>query len=473
MNGFRIININFSQAVTLPPGTYTYGCKAVTPVGTSITFMVGTQTFVIDNLLAGVFQAGFKKTFTIESEALVFYPARTVGDIVYEPQLETGTNASDPGPHPMDIDEKIESAGLEITSEVARIYATKAGVSSEILVMADSINSNVADVSGRVSTVEQTASGIASQVTGLDGRVSTVEQTANDINLHVSAIEDDLLATGINITDKKVEVTADQFVVKGNAGGDPYLMIGVDSDGMPIFKADHIDANFLTAERIEALQVTSKIVRTGAYGSRTEIEGNTMKIFNDTSIFPNIVFGMKNGYAVMEYYDNMGVLLYDLGPNGINMIDVVEEDWIQVTNLLYLGIDYTTVLTTSTIKSKYKRPLIQSQVTYYRYQSQRVGNVVSDPDNDGKLFISPSKTASKIPVGVYCQRQNAYSYDFDLPFVKPSRQHIDNETYITTSAYQMYFQSLYMSSPSNVGYINNSIFDAYWSEKIGYPDAEI
>lgn len=187
MNGFRITNINFSQSVTLPPGTYTYSCNGVKPVGSQLTFMVGTQSFVIENLIAGVFQTGFKKTFTIESEASLFYPARTVGDIVYEPQLETGTNASDPGPNPLDIDEKIESAGLEITSEVARIYATKADVSSEILVAANSITSQVRDVEGRLSSSEQTLYGFINIVSDHTDQLSQFQQTIDQIYL---AIED-------------------------------------------------------------------------------------------------------------------------------------------------------------------------------------------------------------------------------------------------------------------------------------------
>lgn len=237
---------------------------------------------------------------------------------------------------------------------------------------------------------------------------------------------------------------------------------------------ERLQAEIVTADRIDALQITSKIVRTAAYGSRTEIEGNTIKIFNDISIFPNIVFGMKNGYAVMEYYDNDGVMLYDLGPEGISMVDVVEEAWIEVSNLLFLGIDYTTVLTTPAIKSKYKRPLLQSQVTYYKYQSQRIGNVVSDPDNDGRLFVSPSKAANKIPIGVYCLRQNAFQYNlFGQPYSIPTRQHPSNESYYTTSAYQIYFQPLYNSHPASPGLIDSSVYDAYWSEKLGLPPAEL
>lgn len=472
MTGFKITNIDFHQDVELPAGVYTYSCK-LTPVYDYLIFRVGETDFTITNLQPGVYQKGVKLTFTLEEDENKFYPSRTVGDEIFDIMLEEGDKDTTPGPHILDNSEEISRAGIQINDELIRLYAKKSEVSSQILQSAENINIRVDGVDDRLAEVDISINSITSRVIDAEGRLSEVDVSAKAIDLRVDDLNDDLEATGINIQDKKIEITTDQFIVKGNAGGDPYLMIGVDSDGIPKFKAEHIDANFLTADRIDALQTTSKIVRTAAYGSRTEIEGNTIKIFNDTSIFPNIVFGMKNGYAVMEYYDNAGVMLYDLGPEGISMVDVVEEAWIEVSNLLFLGIDYTTVLTTPAIKSKYKRPLLQSQVPYYKYQSQRIGNVVSDPDNDGRLFVSPSKAANKIPIGVYCLRQNAFQYNlFGQPYSIPTRQHPSNESYYTSSAYQIYFQSLYNSSPASPGLIDSSVYDAYWSEKIGLPPAE-
>ncbi|MEL7600548.1 MAG: hypothetical protein AAGU18_10695 [Proteiniphilum sp.] len=235
---------------------------------------------------------------------------------------------------------------------------------------------------------------------------------------------------------------------------------------------ERLQAAIVTADKINALETTSRVVRTAASGARTEIEAGTLKIFNDTDIFPNIIFGLKNGYAVMEYYDNNGVLLYDLGPTGMSTIDVVEEAWIDITGFIYLGIDFTTVLTTSTIKSKYKRPLNYSVETYYQYRSQRVGNSIADPANDGRIFVSKSIYANKIPAGVYCRRQNSAVFEFSNPYTQPARQHVDNESYITTSAYMGHSQALYNSYLANEGIINLSPFSAFWSEKIGIAPLE-
>lgn len=431
MNGFKITITNFNQAITLPAGTYTYSCNGVKPVGTSITFMVGSQSFVIDNLLAGVFQAGFKKTFTIESEASAFYPARTVGDIIYEPQLETGTVATDPGPNPLDIDEAIESAGLEITSETARLYAKKADVSSEILVMADSINSNVSD---------------------LNGRVSTVEQTASSINLNVESLEENLLSTGINITDKKVEVTTDTFFLKGN-NGVPYVIF--DSvNGVPIMRAEHIDAR----------SITSKIVKTANTGKRVEVDGSGLNIFN---IFGNrqIEFGINaNGDSVMKYYDNSGTLLYDLGPEGLTKTQSRSEAWLLISNMTQLA-TLPGDIGSSFDKNLIKNTKTATPATLYKYVSQINMGVNLDTENDGRLFTSPTIGIGYRASGVFTDiRTLAYAYRgayttgqaSGLPFMHPSNE-IVHYDYTIFYAEVPYFTGGIIYDPLSYRY--------YWNEE--------
>jgi hypothetical protein len=43
----------------------------------------------------------------------------------------------------------------------------------------------------------------------------------------------------------------------------------------------------------------------------------------------NIHFGVNSdGMAVLQYYDNSGVLLYDLGPDGIKAKDLQSSQWV-------------------------------------------------------------------------------------------------------------------------------------------------
>ena len=131
-----------------------------------------------------------------------------------------------------------------------------------------------------------------------------------------------------------------------------------------------------------------------------------MSIYNPTSIYPNIKIGLKNGYAVLEYYDNSGKFLYDLGPNGITFIDVVEEKWLAVNLVRLSDVGYQTILTDATQKTKYKNAQSQTVFTAYQYVSKVVAGVKQDTDNDGKVFYtSGDKTAENRTTGYYCRKQ--------------------------------------------------------------------
>ena len=71
------------------------------------------------------------------------------------------------------------------------------------------------------------------------------------------------------------------------------------------------------AGNAEAILYHDGKLKLGGSGVHTIFDGNGMEVFNPFGTM-NIRFGLKNGYAVMEYYDNDGNFLYDLGPNGIS-----------------------------------------------------------------------------------------------------------------------------------------------------------
>lgn len=222
MKGFEIADINFHQPMVILPGTYTFSCKA-TPVGNSITFRVGTLDFIIDGLMAGVYQTGIKKTFTIETQQTNFYLSRTIGDKIFEPQLEHGTVATTPGPHILDGPEEIERAGIRITSEMAQIYASKDEMYSEISITANQITQSVSDISGRVSTVEQTISGITQRISDAEGNISTVEQTVNSWSSTITSagkIASQILQDGEN-----VKITATNIILEGAITASGYFKI--------------------------------------------------------------------------------------------------------------------------------------------------------------------------------------------------------------------------------------------------------
>lgn len=66
--------------------------------------------------------------------------------------------------------------------------------------------------------------------------------------------------------------------------------------------------------------------------SKTVLVGGLMTIFNNLNGTwrKNIEFGIKNGYAVMSYYDNNGNLLYDLGPSGLTGSSLEESKFEEI-----------------------------------------------------------------------------------------------------------------------------------------------
>ena len=96
--------------------------------------------------------------------------------------------------------------------------------------------------------------------------------------------------TGINIESGQITLTADNTVVDGN----------------------------LKTHSLETIPTTGN--------ARVSIKGSLMEVFGTQNLaVPNIRFGVDEttGCAVMQYYDNYGVLIYDLGPNGINFRVVI------------------------------------------------------------------------------------------------------------------------------------------------------
>ena len=138
-------------------------------------------------------------------------------------------------------------------------------------------------------------------------------------------------------------------------------------------------------------------------GSRVLVDGSGLSIFNALGNM-NIRFGIKDGYAVMEYFDNDGNFLYDLGPNGITALRVREESWTPV-KLVYLGTSFSNVLTNPTVRTKMRTSSQQTESTFQRYIAKIVGGVKDDPDNnDGKLFNTYTLSSGFINNGVYMKK---------------------------------------------------------------------
>lgn len=86
-------------------------------------------------------------------------------------------------------------------------------VPQSILSVSNSIQARVQDVEGNYSTLSMRADSIETNVTNLSGQTSTFRQTYDQF---VLSLYDGLTRTGIDITNHNINLTADNFLVKNN-----------------------------------------------------------------------------------------------------------------------------------------------------------------------------------------------------------------------------------------------------------------
>ena len=138
-----------------------------------------------------------------------------------------------------------------------------------------------------------------------DGRLvkaeSSIKQNADAISLKVS--RNDMVKAGMDITADSVVLTATQTRIKNQQG-----------EEVAVFNADGT-----------MIAGTVKTADTG-FGS-VSISGGEIGVMNPQGK-TNMRFGLtSDGFMVLQYYDNDGNLLYDLGPSGLTQSAIVGQKW--------------------------------------------------------------------------------------------------------------------------------------------------
>ena len=217
-------------------------------------------------------------------------------------------------------------------------YVTKTVYDSEIKVLSDSINLKVEKtdfnvLGSRVAAAEASISAQAGQialkasqssVNDLTGRMSTAEssitQNAEQISLKVTsteagniadgkvnALKSDLQATGIDIANRKVTVTADTFRVQDNYGN-AIAVFKINTAGKPILRAENIDVDNLVVKKLAAVdgtiggfKISANSIGTGSTSIPT-IDKKEMFLYDDM-----IGFNSKNRQVIVGPFSTMGV----------------------------------------------------------------------------------------------------------------------------------------------------------------------
>lgn len=123
-----------------------------------------------------------------------------------------------------------------------------------------------------------------------------------------------LLEAGIDIDSKQITMTADNTRFRTRSGQE-----------VAVFDENGLNASLVKAQRLETKGAETAV----------KIEGGMIAVLGRAGV-PNIKFGVNSdGYAVMQYFDNAGNMLYDLGPAGLAKISMQKAsmtftEWIDV-----------------------------------------------------------------------------------------------------------------------------------------------
>ena len=141
------------------------------------------------------------------------------------------------------------------------------------------------------SKVTQNANNIASKVSQtyydennkkIDERFSVIEQNVDNIKLEVSATTDGLKATGINITDKTIKMTANNFTLYNNNNEEVF---SADENGNGVFKG--------------------KVTATSGYIGGLEIYDDTYQLGGQTFNYKGLVYNIEEKEYVPEHTVNV------------------------------------------------------------------------------------------------------------------------------------------------------------------------
>lgn len=210
------------------------------------------------------------------------------------------------------------------------------------------------------SSLSQTVGSLSSTVATLNGNYSTLSQTV------------DTFQTTVNntFTSMQSQITQNATAISLRVTKNDLETAGIYIDGENSRIILQADTTEVTDDLVvKQLETTPR----GATEARVVIGGSTMEVYGTNGAM-NIRFGVnEEGYAVMSYYDNGGNLLYDLGPNGLSTISVVNASF----NSTHFCTDLKTDVFTDS--SGHRR-------VYYQFIAKRVnGIIVNDPSYTGSL----------------------------------------------------------------------------------------
>lgn len=146
----------------------------------------------------------------------------------------------------------------------------------------------IAYVNRHLSTMEGNLATVTKTVDGLETKYSTIKQTADEISLKVGtcATRQELLDTGIDISDGAITLTADKTTLQTN-GGKKILSAMLDSDGNWTNVKVNADELTIDADRVN-VSATHKLTITGSGAMVVDMENFKLDAQGNASLTGSI-----------------------------------------------------------------------------------------------------------------------------------------------------------------------------------------
>lgn len=307
---------------------------------------------------------------------------------------------------------------------------------------------------------------------GEDGKPGPMPHNMGEWNKNVEYIKDDYIQPYV----WKYQETKKMYyllVADRSKGDDPYLNNTQGSGNIWRYneKYDLLLARKIQADEINTDSLVAKSVRTSTTGPRVEIQGSTIDVFG-VSAYPNIRFGVDDkGYAVLTYYDNNGLKLYDLGPGGLKNINYAPAKYtelllyklcepIEPDVIEYSDVDEVTWDSISTIHG----------TKFYTYYAGGKPNVTSeDREREKYTYTGAYSNSSKIedgwyffPRGVKWSKKQLISEN-TYEWIKPNGENglYENSLFGVQDKDPIYFESIYLYK----GGIRVSSKKVFWNDR--------
>ena len=222
-----------------------------------------------------------------ETEAAITVNAENIALRVTEEQMNAAIelSADEIRSEVSDVEAGLQSTITQKVGEVNASIAALDGRTYQIELDVNSLTSRVTSAEGDINTLEQTATSLTSRISSAETNISTIQQTADSISLSVQNLESDLLATGINITDKEIELIANKTTFKDNQG-----------NVIALFNADgkKVQAGAIELETLQTKDGKFKVL---ADGSIEAVDG---KFTGDVTASSGTIGGFTIGAGSLE-----------------------------------------------------------------------------------------------------------------------------------------------------------------------------